>query len=93
MEKIDFNQPEGQQWLRGLLHESKSVCVVFTKADGTERTMQCTLNEGRIPTDKQPKTKEDHSKTVGPAQRVFDTEKQEWRSFRWDSVKSVVWEN
>lgn len=89
MEKIDFNQPEGQQWLRGLLHESESVCVVFTKADGSERKMQCTLNEGRIPTDKQPKTKEDGSTTAGAAQRVFDTDKQEWRSFRWDSIKHV----
>lgn len=92
MENLDFNQPEGQQWLRGLLHESKSVCVVFTKSDGTERKMFCTLAESNIPVDKQPKSgleEATNSKVVGPAQRVFDTEKQEWRSFRWDSIKSV----
>lgn len=88
MEKVDFNQPEGQQWLRGLLHESKSVCVVFTKTDGTERKMQCTLNEAGIPKEKQPK-ETTSSTTVGAAQRVFDVDKQEWRSFRWDSIKSV----
>ena len=65
----------------------KDLCITFTKTDGTERAMQCTLVEGRIPSDKIPK------KTGGvpntSAARVFDTEKSEWRSFRWDSVIKV----
>ena len=85
------NDPKFQTWLRGLLHDdfAKDLCVVFTKKDGTDREMFCTLAESRIPTDKQPKTKEEPSTTAGSAVRVFDTDKQEWRSFRWDSIKEV----
>jgi hypothetical protein len=96
MQKMLANQtPEFKTWLKGILHDehSKNLCVVFTKKDGTDREMFCTLVEGRIPTDKQPKTKETDGTTARPfsddALRVFDTEKQEWRSFRWDSVKEV----
>jgi hypothetical protein len=81
---------EFKTWTLGVLRDetSKDVCVTFTKKDGTNRDMFCTLVESRIPTDKQPKT-ETTSKDSGSALRVFDTEKQEWRSFRWDSVTKV----
>ena len=63
--------------------------VKFTKADGTERTMRCTLVESKIPTDKRPKVSEAQtSSTVGSAVRVFDLDKGEWRSFRLMSVIS-----
>lgn len=79
----------------GLLHDSatKDLCVTFTKKDGTERSMQCTLIEGKIPSDKLPKSKEADSEVVsngsGSTVRVFDTEKSEWRSFRWDTVTKL----
>jgi len=87
------NDPKFQTWLRGLLHDesTKDLCVVFTKKDGTEREMFCTLSEGKIPTDKQPKEGQS-SETSGSALRVFDTQKEEWRSFRWDSIKEVRFE-
>jgi hypothetical protein len=71
---------EFKTWTLGVLRDetSKDVCVTFTKKDGTNRDMLCTLVESRIPTDKQPKT-ETTSKDSGSALRVFDTEKQEWR--------------
>lgn len=87
--------PEFQTWLKGVLHDEhvKDLCIMFTKKDGTEREMQCTLVESRIPADKQPKSETTVSEAAGQghgsAIRVFDTEKQEWRSFRWDSIKSV----
>jgi len=63
--------------------------VKFTKADGTERTMRCTLVESKIPVDKRPKSTEAQTaSTVGSALRVFDVEKSEWRSFRLTSVIS-----
>lgn len=63
--------------------------VKFTKADGTERTMRCTLVESKIPADKRPKSTEAQSaSTVGSAVRAFDLEKGEWRSFRLMSVIS-----
>lgn len=87
--------PEFKQWLKGLLvdEHAKNLCVVFTKKDGTQRELLCTLDESRIPTDKLPKAQDSDSKTArqfsDESARVFDTEKQEWRSFRWDSVKEV----
>lgn len=67
-----------------------NVTVRFTKVDGSERTMRCTLSEKAIPLAKLPTTKiEESSSTSGSAVRVFDTDKQEWRSFRWDSLIEV----
>ena len=89
--QVQPNNPEFQTWLKGALHDGKStVCVTFTKKDGTEREMHCTLSESLIPADKQPVAKETDSPTSGSAVRVFDTTIQEWRSFRWDSIKSVT---
>ena len=69
--------------------DEHGVTVVFTKKDGTERAMLCTLIESKIPGDKQPKTPTEVGSTTGQAVRVFDIDKGEWRSFRWDSVKTV----
>ena len=54
-----FSTPEGKEWIRGLLHDQQieNLRITFTKKDGTERTMQPTLVESRIPMEKQPKTK------------------------------------
>ena len=75
--------------LQNLRTNEQGIRIVFTKKDGTERTMLCTLSETKIPQDKQPKTQTTSSQTAGSALRVFDLEKSEWRSFRWDSVTSV----
>jgi hypothetical protein len=90
-----FTTPEGQQWLKGLLRDdiTTDLCVTFTKKDGTERQMYCTLVESRIPADKQPKSgleETTNSTTSGSALRVFDTVANEWRSFRWDSITNVT---
>ena len=84
---------EFKTWTLGVLHDEniKDLCITFIKKDGSSRDMFCTLVESRIPTDKQPKT-ETTSKDSGSAVRVFDTEKQEWRSFRWESVTKVSFE-
>ena len=96
MIKTPANQtPEFREWLRGVLHDesTKNLCIVFTKQDGTEREMFCTLCESRIPAEKQPKSQTSNSTSTrqgnDTAVRVFDTDKQEWRSFRWESVKEV----
>ena len=86
--------PEFQTWLKGLLHDDiADLCVTFTKKDGTEREMYCTLVESRIPADKQPKSgveETTNSTASGSAIRVFDTVANEWRSFRWDSIANVT---
>ena len=62
------------------------VQVKFTKVDGTERTMVCTLNEAYLParteTEAPSKPKPDH---IVP---VWSIDDQGWRSIRVDSVKS-----
>jgi hypothetical protein len=83
---------EFKSWTYGLLRDPQleTLCITFTKKDGTERKMFCTLAESKIPTDKLPKGEsEAGSQTTGSAVRVFDVEVQEWRSFRWDSVIKV----
>lgn len=87
--KFETNQPEFKDWVKGLLHDNvvKNLCITFTKADGTDREMQCTLLESLIPSDKAPKGT--GRETSDAVQRVFDLDKQEWRSFKWESVKEV----
>lgn len=92
MTKIFNNDKEYNEFRESLIQKLRTdvVTVNFTKADGSERKMLCTLVESSIPTDKRPKTTEaQSSSTVGSSVRVFDTEKQEWRSFRFESVISV----
>ncbi len=81
---------EFKTWLLGLLKDEniKDVCVTFTKKDGTQRDLYCTLAESRIPSEKTPKEQTDRVSSE-EALRVFDVEKQDWRSFRWDSVLTV----
>lgn len=57
--------------------------VVFTKKDGTERLMICTLSKEYLP-----ETYVASGKKINPEViSVFDLENSAWRSFRLDSVK------
>ena len=60
------------------------VSVTFTKKDGTERVMKCTLKEDVVPLVESSK-KENVGVVV-----VWDTEKNAWHSFRMDSITNVV---
>jgi hypothetical protein len=82
--------PQFKEWLLGLLRDenTKDLLVTFTKKDGSQRVINATLAQGRIPTDKQPKSQAEDSYSSA-ACRVFDTELGEWRSFRWDSIVKV----
>lgn len=61
--------------------------ITFTKKDGSERTMKCTLVESMVkPYEKKTdKVKEVDENIVA----VWDIEKEAWRSFRYDSVINV----
>lgn len=61
--------------------------MTFTKSDGTEREMLCTLREDLIQS-KEKKT-ERTKKENADVMSVWDLEKSGWRSFRLDSVKSI----
>jgi len=84
--KSQLDTKDGREWLHRLL-ESQEADVTFTKKDGTERKMRCTLAKSKIPTEKTPKNT-GKSKS-DDALAVFDLEKNDWRSFRWDSVKRI----
>ena len=84
--KSEIDTPEGREWLRGLLRDEK-VTITFTKKDETERVMVCTLKESKIPSEKSPKNT--GKSQSDDALAVFDLEKQDWRSFRFDSVKKI----
>lgn len=63
------------------------VLVTFTKADGSERTMRCTLQEGVVvPHEKKTDRVKETNDNIVP---VWDLEKSAWRSFKFDSIKLV----
>ena len=61
--------------------------VVFTKVDGTERTMRCTLHESHLP-ERDPEAA-DKPRRIRPEGliAVWDMEKQDWRSI---SIPTVI---
>lgn len=74
---------KGRKWLAGMLEQSV-VEVTFTKKDGTERVMNCTLLEDYLP-----ETTGAGRSAGSDALAVFDIDADGWRSFRWDSIKAV----
>jgi hypothetical protein len=57
--------------------------VTFTKADGSQRVLRGTTNLDYVPASQQPKGGRPENPEV---QTVYDLDKNEWRSFRWDRV-------
>lgn len=81
-----FNDEIFRNSVRTLLREGL-VNVSFTKKDGTDRLMKCTLNSDKIPEEFIPKGKV--QKVNDETIAVFDIETNGWRSFRWDSVSKI----
>jgi hypothetical protein len=79
-----------QNWMYGMLNES-TVQIEFTKADGSMRSMTCTLNEtlGAKHVNKEPVNQ---SKTVDKKETcaVWDCNANGWRSFRWDRLQKIA---
>jgi len=100
-EANDIEKTVIRDWVRSLLQNGK-VTVTFVKSDGSVRDMLCTLDHSLIPPrsvvpqradsvdgivreSRKPRKEPDpHSL------RVFDLEKQEWRSFRFDRLQKVT---
>jgi len=87
-EEIIDEDAATQQWMKDMLHEGVAE-VIFTKKDGTERVMRCTLKPELLPTVEVKESDETKPARATPADSlaVFDVEAQGWRSFRYDSVK------
>ncbi len=80
--------------LNKLLRESTTpVSVVFTKVDGTNRTMLCTRHVDLLPKvsgeAKQTKKKATKAEPDPDVIVVYDVEKNGWRSFRFSTVVKI----
>jgi len=74
-----------REWVTGLLRE-RTVQITFAKADGEVRTMPCTLEETQLPMLVESRKPVKYNPDVC---RVFDPERQVWRSFRWDRLQRI----
>ena len=75
-----------RNWLKDVLQNGTAE-VTFTKKDGTERIMRCTLKEDILPVveSKESSTRKTNDATLA----VFDVEANGWRSFTLRNVKRV----
>jgi hypothetical protein len=85
--KVFFKDEKEKDWLRHLLKD-EIVTLTFTKKDGSERIMKCTLNEQYVPKIEEGVVATSRKKS-DEAQAVFDIEADGWRSFRWDSIEKI----
>jgi hypothetical protein len=100
-ESSDANQHVMRDWVRRLLQQGP-VEVQFVKSDGDLRVMKCTLSHTLIPEspakpvpagpvdgivlESRKPRKEPDVHTI----RVYDLDIGEWRSFRFDRLRSVT---
>ncbi len=85
----DVTEANLHAWLKSMLQTGPAT-VTFTKVDGTERVMKCTLEAKDLPPvvikeDSKPRKETSSTKAL----RVFDLEKQEWRSFTIKNITSI----
>ena len=77
---------ERNHYLRDILKEDH--VITFTKVDGTERTMPCTLRDSALPA----MALTEHRKTRAYNPEVLSVwclDKSEWRSFKVMNVKKI----
>jgi hypothetical protein len=73
-----------------------NICVVtFTKRDGTERIMRCTLKSDLLPTPAttKPITEVKVRKTNPNTLAVWDLDKSAWRGFSVEQIKEIKQES
>lgn len=79
-----------RDWIKGVLQTTPEVTITFTKKDGTERVMKCTLDPAILPKQEvkegEDRTERLKTDTVLP---VYDVEAKGWRSFTVRAVKRV----
>ena len=85
----DVGEKMLHEWLKDVL-VNFPLTVTFTKVDGTLRVMKCTLEESKIPKveikeNAKPRKVSDSTKAL----RVFDLDKNEWRSFTIKNITKI----
>lgn len=88
------DQEEFKSWLKGLLHDGP-VTITFTKVDGSERIMNCSLKADLLPpivvvVEEGAELPVKKERKVNPnVVAVFDLEKQDWRSIKYETIKEI----
>jgi hypothetical protein len=102
-EATDTERKIIRDWIRLLLQKT-AARIDFVKSDGTVRQMHCTLDHDQIPQSTAKPIKSPSSTTVAESielvkprkppsdetLRVYDLDKQEWRSFRFDRLQNIT---
>ncbi len=83
---MDTSNQEWRDGVRANLAKGEGV-IEFTKLNGQHRVLRCTLQEGVVPPYSEKGSKK--SPPNGDVLSVWDLDKSEWRSFRFDRVTSV----
>ena len=80
------DQKKFREWVKGIL-QRETATLTFQKKDGTMRVMKASLREEDMPSYEK---KTERVRTVNDeVLSVVDIEKNEWRSFRFDSIKKI----
>ena len=80
------DQKKFREWVKGILRR-ETATLTFQKKDGTMRVMKASLREEHFPVYEK---KTERVRTVNDeVLSVVDLEKNEWRSFRFDSIKKI----
>lgn len=80
------DQKKFREWVKGILRR-ETATLTFQKKDGTMRVMEASLREEHFPVYEK---KTERVRTVNDeVLSVVDLEKNEWRSFRFDSIKKI----
>ena len=89
----DWNDNDWERfghWIKVLLTE-QNVKITFTKKDGTERVMNCTLDPNVIPLVESVQDQREKNKEKDYI-AAYDTDIKAWRSFIIKSVKAFEFE-
>ena len=80
------DQKKFREWVKGILRR-ETATLTFQKKDGTMRVMKASLREEHFPVYEK---KTERVRTVNDeVLSVVDLEKNEWRSFRFDSIRKI----
>lgn len=78
-----------KEQLQSILREDVAT-VTFTKADGSERVMKCTLDPSYFVLKEQKPTENQTERKSNPDLiAVWDIDNSGWRSFRLSSIKTI----
>ena len=80
------NQKKFREWIKNVL-QKETATLTFQKKDGTMRVMKASLREEHMPVYEK-KTERVRSEN-NDVLSVVDLEKNEWRSFRYDSIRKI----